>query len=273
MISPKIPAALSHPLLEDAVHAAQLAGEKLMTYFRRDMRVTDKGIANFVSEADLASEQILQDLLLAADPESELMAEESFTTSTAAKQLWIVDPLDGTTNFLHHIGHFAVSIAYKKDDRIELGVVHNPFSNQWYMAVAGQGAYNGHYKMRVSKELKFSDSLLCFGFFYDRDKAMAATLRCIDEIMRHHVHGIRRFGAAALDLAAVADGSYGAFFEFELQPWDMAAGMLMIHESGGTVTDCVGDTLSCHCPSSLLATNGKIHQELLPIVQRYYKSY
>ena len=273
MPAPKLPHGLDHPLLEDAVHAAYLAGQELLKHFRRDMRVSDKGKANFVSDADLASERVLYEMLMEAEPSAEFLSEESFTTTSPSERLWICDPLDGTTNFLHHIPQFAVSIGYKNQDKTELGVIHNPMNDSWFYAVADQGAFNGHMRMRVSKEQKFQDSLFCFGFFYDRDKAMAATLRCIEALMRHHIHGIRRFGAAALDLTAVADGSYGAFFEFELQPWDMAAGILMVEESGGRVTDCVGDTITCQCPSSMLATNSAIHEELLPIIQSHFQSY
>lgn len=273
MTTPKIPPGLDHPLLEDAVNAAEAAGLELMKHFRRDMRVSDKGRANFVSDADLASERILHDMLVEAEPAAEFMSEESFASTSPAEQLWIVDPLDGTTNFLHHLPQFAVSIAYRKNDRTELGVIHNPANGSWYYSIAGQGAYNGHMRMRVSKETKFQDSLFCFGFFYDRDLAMAATMRCLEALLRHYIHCVRRFGAAALDLAAVADGSFGAFFEFELQPWDMAAGILMVEEAGGAVTDCVGDTISCHCPSSILATNGHIHQELLPVIREHFQSY
>ena len=278
MTIPKLPAALDHPLLPDAVAAAAEAGKKLLEFFRADLQLTEKDTANFVSDADLASEAILHKRLLAAAPDSELLAEESFSQTKAADQLWIVDPLDGTTNFVNHIPHFAVSIAFQQNQQIELGVVHNPYSDDWYVAVAGQGAYRWRgthtprIKMHVSKAARLRDALYCFGFFYDRDKAMAATLRCIDELMRYNVLGIRRFGAAALDLAAIADGSYGGFFEFELQPWDMAAGMLLVQEAGGTVTDCLGESISCHIASSLLATNGILHPLLLPITQKHFRS-
>jgi myo-inositol-1(or 4)-monophosphatase len=273
MSMPKIPSALDHPYLEDAVRAAAKAGETLMKFFRRDMRVTEKGQANFVSEADLESERVLHEMLLEAVPSADFMSEESFASSSLAKQLWITDPLDGTTNFLHHVPQFAISIAYRNDDVTELGVIHNPANNSWYYGVAGRGAYFDHRKMRVCADQSITDALVCFGFFYDRDQAMSATMRCLDSLMRRNIHGIRRFGAAALDLAAVADGSYGAFFEFELQPWDMAAGNLMVAEAGGLVTDCVGDPISCHVPSSILATNGIIHREMLPIVQEHFQSY
>lgn len=271
----QIPGELDHPLLQQTVAAVEAAGAELRRFFRSKNRVTAKGVANFVSEADVAAEETLRRVLCEAEPNARFIGEESDIASERAgaepASSWIVDPLDGTTNFLHGLPHFAVSVGYRRNGRTELGIVHNPISREWYTAVHGQGAFLGSERLRVSSVTELASGLYCFGFFYDRDVAMATTLRCVEALMRRQVHGIRRFGAAALDLAAIACGRFEGFFEFELQPWDVAAGALLLEEAGGRITDCRGDEFPPLAKTSALATNAAVHDELLQLVQPFYE--
>ena len=271
----QIPDELDHPLLQPAVAAVEAAGEELRRFFRSQNRVTAKGVANFVSEADVAAEEMLRRVLCEAEPKARFIGEESDVAADRGggepAAAWIVDPLDGTTNFLHGLPHFAVSVGYRRNGRTELGIVHNPVGGEWFTAVAGQGAFLGTERMQVSPVADLASGLYCFGFFYDRDVAMATTLRCVEALMRRQVHGIRRFGAAALDLASIACGRFDGFFEFELQPWDVAAGSLLLEEAGGKVTDCRGNEISPLVRTSVLATNAAVHGELLELVRPYFE--
>ncbi len=186
--------------------------------------------------------------------------------------LWVIDPLDGTSNFLHGIPNFAVSIGYHYRGQTEVGVIHNPISDDWFYAVRGQGAWQNGERLSVNQESTLADTMVAVGFYYDRGRMMEATLEAIADLFRQNVHGVRRFGAAALDLAQVARGDYGVFMEFNLQPWDHAAGALMVHEAGGRVTDCCDQCLPVQQPSSLLATNGLLHIAALAIAKPRFES-
>ncbi len=259
---------------EVAIAAARAGGEIVARYFRDDASVQNPGMVaaehgresyNLVTEADLQSEQAIARVIRGAFPDHDVMGEESHRGDADAEHLWVIDPLDGTNNFAHGIDHFAVSVAYYHGGQPVSGVVFNPVRDHWYEAVRGRGAtFNGE-SVSVCDDERLDQVLVATGFYYDRGAMMEATLAAIRDLFRRKIHGIRRFGTASLDLAAVGCGRLGAFFEFELAPWDFAAGRLIVEEAGGRVTTCAGNPLPLG-NSSLLATNGRIHEAVLDIV-------
>jgi len=252
--------------LNVAVEAAKAGGEVVARYFREGVTVRSKESYNLVSDADIQSEEAIGRVIRKAFPEHAILGEESFKEDAGAEHLWVVDPLDGTNNFAHGIPHFAVSIAYCRKGKPECGVVFNPVRDEWYTAVRGEGAFAGPERLEVAGSRELTEVLVAVGFYYDRGRMMEATLRAIGDLFRRHVHGIRRFGTASLDLCQVAQGRFGAFFEYMLAPWDFAAGVLIVSEAGGRISTCRGETLPLE-KSSLLATNGHVHQQVLEVVQ------
>ena len=261
------------PPLDVARRAAQVGGKILSRYFREGVSATNKdpdATYNPVSAADVESEQAIVAVIREAFPEHAVLAEESHHDLVSTEHLWVIDPLDGTTNFVHGIAHFAISIAYYHAGRAVCGVVYNPERDDWYEAIQGHGAQHNGQPVRVSSASRLDEVLIGVGFYYDRGAMMEATLSAIGDLFRHQIHGIRRFGTAALDLAEVATGSFGAFVEFQLSPWDFAAGRLFVEEAGGRVTDCAGRSLSLR-KSSVLASNGLLHDTMLSVVGPHWK--
>jgi myo-inositol-1(or 4)-monophosphatase len=261
---------LNHPYLNTAFEAAAQAGSIIRDAFRKKVAIQTKSLANFVSEVDLAAEQTIARCIHESYPDHDILGEEGMNTGQDSDHLWIVDPLDGTSNYLHGIAHFAVSIGYAHQGRYQLGVIYNPLSEEWFAVVRGQGAWYNGQRMQVSSEASLSETLVAVGFYYDRGKMMEATLGATADLFRQHVHGVRRFGAAALDLAQVARGDYGVFVEFKLQPWDYGAGHLMVEEAGGQITDCLNQSLPLRSHSSILATNGKLHSAVLQVIAPHF---
>ena len=179
--------------------------------------------------------------------------------------------MDGTTNFAHHIPHFAVSVAYYRSGEPVCGVVYNPVHNDWYTSQRGSGAFENGERMQVTAAKSLNDVCIGCGFFYDRGAAMELTLHAIRDLFQQHIRGIRRMGTASLDLCYVANGSFGAFFEFELKPWDFAAGQLFVTEAGGRITTCGGTDVPTG-RTSMLATNGHLHDSVLQIVAPHWNS-
>lgn len=259
---------------ERAVAAARAGGAVLDRYFQSNVAVRSKGGVDLVSQADLEAEAAIVDVIREAFPGHAVLGEESHEADVSAPHLWIVDPLDGTTNFLHGIPHFAVSIAYYERGEPVCGVVYNPARGEWYEAVRGAGATlrregrSETTRLAVSPAGSLSEVLVGVGFYYDRGAMMEATLAAIREVFAKQVHGIRRFGTASLDLCQVATGSFGAFFEYQLSPWDFAAGRLMVEEAGGAVTTCRGEPLPLR-RTTILASNGRVHASMREIVERH----
>ena len=255
--------------LELAKQAAIAGGAILTEYFRRGLpqaRQKDPTKTyDLVSRADTESEEAIVRLIREAFPNHEILAEEGQRGATDAEHLWVVDPLDGTTNFLHQIPHYAVSIAYYRSGQAICGVVYNPSRNDWYEAVQGQGARFQGESIHVAKCQRLDEALVGIGFYCDRGAMMQATLNATRDLFEQQIHGIRRFGTASLDLAQVAAGAIGAYFEYELSPWDFAAGRLLVEEAGGRVTDCRGDRLQLK-KSGVLASNTLLHPAMLAIV-------
>lgn len=258
----KVRASVSHVAIE-AAYAGSLA---LLDYFRRPLEVRSKGIANYVSDADLAAESAIVNILKDAYPQHAILSEESHHDKADAASCWIIDPLDGTNNFIHGIPHFAVSIGYYEKGRGVLGIVTSPATGDWYLAARGEGAWLNGERMRVSESQGLDQAMVACGFYYDRDSMMQATLDTLGDLFRQQIHGIRRCGAAALDLAYVAGGWFDAFFEYRLSPWDYAAGSILLEEAGGKVTDCLGNPLPMDRTSTLCASNGRLQAAMLESV-------
>ena len=253
--------------LEIAQKAARIGGDIVARYFREGVEIRSKDAHNLVTDADIESEKAIVDCIRETFPEHEVMGEEGHTADVSAEHLWIIDPLDGTTNFAHQIPHFAVSIAYFFQGKPACGAIWNPIRDDWYLAARGQGATHNGEKVSAATETQLKDVLVGVGFYYDRGAMMEATLSAIRELFEQQIHGIRRFGTASLDLAQVGCGLFGAFFEYELSPWDFAAGQLFVEEAGGTITDCRGEELPIE-KSSVLASNTHLHPAVLDIVKR-----
>lgn len=256
---------------EVAVRAAQAGGNVLANAFGGNIRIDAKAPADFVSEADLASERAVVDVVRSAFPDHQIIAEESHRGQADAEHVWVIDPLDGTTNFVHGIPHSAVSVAYYQFGEPRVGVVYNPMRNDLFRAVKGQGAFANGRQVSVCPTESLADVLIGVGFYYDRGVMMEATLAAVGDLFRQQIHGVRRFGTAALDLCLVGCGSVGAFFEYQLSPWDFAAGRLFVEEAGGVVTTCGGGDLPL-ASSSVLAAAPGLYDEVLSIVSEHRPS-
>jgi myo-inositol-1(or 4)-monophosphatase len=256
------------PELATMISAARTAGTGLMAHFRdrSKLRVELKGPADFVSTADLESERSLRRALLGPFPMCGFVTEESAPTVGADPSTrFIVDPLDGTTNFLHGVPHFAVSIAFERDGRVVAGVVLDPAKGELFVAEEGRGAWLDGERLRVSGDVDLSQALVATGIPHmTRPDRHSKYLTQLAAAMREAA-GIRRMAAAALDLAYVAAGRFAVFFEFGLAPWDVAAGSLLVREAGGRVSEPGGgsDVLGS---GDVLATNGRLHEPMLALL-------
>jgi len=195
-----------------------------------------KGLNQLVTDMDVQVERELVDALHKLLPEAGFLTEEDTADQTKQNTRWIIDPIDGTTNFVHGIPAYCISIGLEIDDRIELGVVFELNRGEFFHAVRGNGAFLGSEKIKVSKRNKFSDTLIATGFPYYDFQRTTKYLRALEQFMKH-TRGVRRLGSAALDLAYVACGKFDAFFEYSLSPWDVAGGAILVEEAGGIVCD------------------------------------
>jgi len=250
-----------HHLLPGTVAAAREAGEVLLGYLGRLDRVEHKGAVDLVTEADRAAERFLVDRLARLLPEASILAEEGSGKEASPTVSWIVDPLDGTTNFAHDYPVFAVSIALVAEGERVLGVIHDPMRDECFTAIRGMGARLGDAALRVSGTGGLGDALLVTGFPYDVRTNPRNNVPQFTAFLKR-ARAVRRDGSAALDLAYVAAGRFDGFWEEGLAPWDMAAGALLVEEAGGTVTGYDADPLDLFA-AHIVATNGRIHPELL----------
>ena len=253
--------------LQVAQEAARAGGQIVARYFREGVTMrTHHQSYNLVSDADVESELAIVRVIKDAFPDHSVLAEEAHKDDPGAPHLWVIDPLDGTTNFAHRNPHFAVSIAYYRHGQPSCGVVYNPVRGEWFVAARGQGAfYNGDCQ-RVSDRQRLDEALIGVGFYYPRGPMLTATLDSVQDLYAHQIHGIRRFGSAALELCQVGTGMLDAYFEFELAPWDFAAGRLFVEEAGGMVTTCCGGPLPL-AKTSVLASNGPLHEAILSVIR------
>jgi myo-inositol-1(or 4)-monophosphatase len=260
-----------HPMLNIAIKAARAAGS-IINRAALDLdvlKIGRKGPNDFVSEVDRAAEQVIINTLLEAYPGHGILAEESGREHGAknSEYVWIIDPLDGTTNFLHGFPVYAVSIALAYRNVIQQAVVYDPTRNDLFYASKGRGAYLNDRRLRVSKRLRLGDCLIGTGFPFRKGDNFKRYVKMFEEVMQSCA-GLRRPGAAALDLCYVAAGYYDGFFETGLQPWDAAAGSLMITEAGGLIGNFTGESDFLY-QREVVAGNPRIYGQLVQILAPY----
>ncbi|MDE2080343.1 MAG: inositol monophosphatase [Burkholderiales bacterium] len=263
-----------HPMLNTAVKAARSAGA-IINRAALDLdllKVGRKGPNDFVSEVDRAAEDIIIRTLLEAYPGHAILAEESGREHGArhSEFTWIIDPLDGTTNFLHGFPVYAVSIALAHRDVVQQAVVYDPTRNDLFFASRGRGAFLNDRRLRVSKRTRMGDALIGTGFPFRRGDNFQRYLKMFEAVMQQCA-GLRRPGAAALDLCYVAAGYYDGFFESGLQPWDLAAGSLIVTEAGGLVGNFTGEA-DFLFQRELVAGNPKIYGQLVQMLAPYSRA-
>jgi len=245
-----------------AIRAARAAGRVHLKRLSHTNISRKSNAIDLVTEADHESEAAVIDVLQRAFPDHTILAEEGGGGSQmAGEHRWIVDPLDGTTNFAHSFPQFCVSIAYEQRGRIKLAVIFDAFKKELFVARRGAGASLNRKPIRVSHVRTLDMALLATGFPYDRRERRRFYL-CFWEAFMLRTHGVRRTGSAALDLAWVACGRVDAFWEFGLKPWDVAAGSLLVEEAGGHVSNMDGTTLEIGA-AQIIASNGRLHQQMI----------
>ncbi len=220
-----------------------------------------------MTEYDHLSEKSILSFLKMHCPDAEFLAEESGSTGSNADLVWIIDPLDGTVNFAHHIPNFSVSIALEKKGKLFCGIVYQPITHELFVAETGKGAFLNGKQIQVSKVETFADSILCTGFPYNLHEN---PFHCIDHFVDilHLGIPIRRMGSAAIDLAYTAAGRFEGFFEVGLSPWDCAAGFLLLEEAGGKRSTWDMNPLNYRIKTPILCSNGKIHEALSEVLNR-----
>jgi myo-inositol-1(or 4)-monophosphatase len=258
---------LRSALLNVMIAAARKAARSLTRDFREveQLQVSVKGPGNFVSAADHRAEQILREELAKARPGYGFLGEEGGHQEGPDKShTWIVDPLDGTTNFLHGIPQFCVSIGLEREGTIVAGVIYNPIADELFIGERGKGAFLNDQRLRVAARRQLAEAVFACGLPH-RGRGDLALFRKEFAVVQDKVAGLRRFGSAALDLAWVAAGRVDGYWERNLAPWDMAAGMLLVREAGGFVSD-VNGTDAMMTSHSIVAGNDTMHQELLKLL-------
>jgi len=236
-----------------------------------DIKMTEtKGLNNFVSYVDKGSEKLLVKKLGNILPEAGFLAEEGTSKKVGLKYSWVIDPLDGTTNFLHGLHPYAISIGLKEEDEIVAGVVHEVSGNETFTAWKNGGAWLNGSAIHVSETARLADSLVATGFPYSDFSRLNSYMNCFTYFCKN-THGIRRFGSAAIDLAYLACGRFEAFYEYGLHPWDIAAGILLVKEAGGKVSDFSGNDKNL-TGEEFLASNSLIYSEILEIVNKFMKN-
>ena len=250
-----------------AIDATRAAGHLLQSQFLESHRIAFKDTSiDLVTEMDARAEELIVGRLAAAFPDDSILAEERGSAPGRSGRRWIVDPLDGTTNYAHGLPIFSVSIALEVGRRVELGVAYNPSLDELYVAERGRGATVNDQPLAVSTTTTLEQSLLTTGFPYDiRDTRETNLSQYAAFAMRSR--GVRRLGSAVLDLAWVASGRLDGFWELRLGPWDAAAGSLLVEEAGGRVTNVMGGALDLNAPA-VVASNGRIHDAMLAVLRQ-----
>lgn len=254
--------------LATAIEAALAAGRIHRQFFRKNPEVRKKGPIDLVTAADIAAEREFRALIAARFPDHSVLGEEQGSgvpRTSATHCRWIVDPLDGTTNFAHGLALFCVSIALEVNGTIELGVVYDPIADELFTAERGGGAYLNGQPIRVSGHATLLDGLLCTGFPYSiRDRPQRQVEVFSAFLLR--ARAVRRLGSAALDLCYVAAGRFDGFWELQLHAWDMAAGALIVSEAGGRVTNYSNQPIDLF-GGQIVVSNGWLHEDMLSVIQ------
>ncbi|HVL76829.1 MAG TPA: inositol monophosphatase family protein [Noviherbaspirillum sp.] len=263
-----------HPMLNTAVKAARRAGAVInRASFDIDrVKVSEKGRNDFVTEVDQAAENAIIEVLKNAYPDHAILAEESGASANhhdEHENIWIIDPIDGTTNFIHGFPTYCVSIALKQRGQITQAVVYDPNRNDLFTATKGAGAYLNEKRIRVSRRDKMADALIGTGFPFRSTDELDEYVKMF-KILSERCAGLRRPGAAALDLAYVAAGRLDGFFEKGLQPWDVAAGSLLITEAGGIVSNFAGESDYLY-RGDVIAGTPKIFAQMVALLSRFAK--
>jgi myo-inositol-1(or 4)-monophosphatase len=255
-------------LLNVMIAAARKAARALKRDFGEleKLQVSLKGPANFVSAADKRAEETLYAELSKARPGYCFLGEEGGKREGADKShTWIVDPLDGTTNFLHGIPHFCISIALQREDKIVAGVIYNPINDEFFTAEHGKGAFCNDRRIRVATRQRLLDAVVCCGLPH-HGRGDLGQFRKEFALIQDKVAGLRRFGSAALDLAYIAAGRFDVYWERNLSPWDFAAGVILVREAGGYVTD-LEDKERTMVVGDIIAGNSSLHREVLTLLK------
>ena len=246
------------------IAAAYKGGGVLMAHFGKISKIDKKGAIDLVTEADTESESAIIDIIKNVFADHTILAEESGLNKGDADHQWIIDPLDGTTNFAHQIGLFSISIAFSLKGETVFGLVLNPLTRELFTAVKGKGASLNGKQIAVSKVTTVSDSFLVTGFPYNLRDHFEPLLTRFSKCLKVS-QGVRRLGSAAIDLCFLACGRFDGFWEQNLRPWDTAAGELIAREAGAIVTDFSNKPFTID-NKEILATNGKIHKEMLSLL-------
>jgi myo-inositol-1(or 4)-monophosphatase len=249
---------------ETALKAVKEAGKILMEGLGRIHEINYKHEIDLVTEVDRLSEELIITLIRDRYPDHAILAEEGGKSKGSSPYRWIIDPLDGTTNYAHGYPCFCISIALEEDGEVIYGVVYDPTREELFIAEKEKGATLNGRSISVSRTEKLTHSLLCTGFPYDIREGKETNLDHFQRFMMRS-QAVRRDGAAALDLCYVAMGRFDGYWELKLSPWDVAAGNLMVAEAGGTVTDFEGKHFTLSSPK-ILASNGRIHREMVEVL-------
>ncbi|UCG35117.1 MAG: inositol monophosphatase [Candidatus Omnitrophota bacterium] len=253
--------------IDVAIAAAKQAGTIHKKYFQTDIAIEEKSSSyDLVTVADLESEKAVVATIKYHFPEHNILAEEEKYEKTDSEFTWIIDPLDGTNNFAHGLPIFCVSIALAHKNEVMLGVIYDVMRDELFSAEKGKGALLNGKIINVTSTATLQKSLLITGFYYDRGEEMADTLDNVKRFFIKRIVGLRRLGAAALDLCYIASGRAAGFWEFELNPWDFAAGKLIVEEAGGRVTGKQGEEVGIRKKSYIVASNGRIHDQMISVL-------
>ena len=260
------------PQLNIAANAALQAGKLIMRFYSRleNLKVMSKGHNDYVSEADQQAENIIKEVLNKAYPNYKITADESGSNDIKSEYEWFVDPLDGTTNFIHGIPQFSVSIGLCKEAEPILGVIYDPFKNELFCAEKGKGALMNDKKIRVSSCTSIKSAVFGMGIPYRKKDFSGVYIETLRTLMDARCGSIRRLGAAALDLAYVASGRLDGFWEFNLKPWDIVAGSIIVLESGGHVSD-IKNSKEYLNSGNILAANINLHQNVIENLEENLK--
>jgi myo-inositol-1(or 4)-monophosphatase len=248
--------------------AAKDAGKIILHYYSKNVNALNKkNTYNLVTKADIASEKTIINIIKNKFPSHSILTEESGGKINKSDYCWIIDPLDGTNNFCHKFPMFCVSIALYKNRNPLIGVVFDPLKKELFYAEKNKGAFLNNKKIKVSNANNLSKSLLALGFYYERGLLMRKSLGQMKKFFCENVHGIRRTGSAALDLCYTACGRFDGYWELKLNPWDYAAGSLIVMEAGGKITDTQGGKYHLMM-KNIVASNGKIHKNMIRILKK-----
>lgn len=252
-------------MLETAIRAAKEAGQIIVESLKTRKIINYKSAVNLLTDTDLKAEKKIIEIIKEKFPDHSFYTEEGSGNEITQGDLWVIDPLDGTTNFSHSFPVFTVSIAHLLEGKVDLAVVYDPIRKELFHAERGKGAFLNNERITVSETSELSHALLTSGFAYERGEVMKKNLENIEKFFNAGIQGIRRTGSAALDLCYVASGRVVGFWEFGLKPWDHAAGSLIAAEAGGKITKINGEEYEVF-KNDILVSNSKIHDQMIEVL-------